>query len=48
MASYAPIGDYGDVMILSVNLYEDDRVYDISMEYFTYDDNWVTWQDWAD
>ncbi len=44
----APIGDYGDVMILSVNLYEDDRVYDISMEYFTYDDNWVTWQDWAD
>ena len=44
----APMGDYEEVVILSVNLYEDDRVYDISMEYFTYDDNWVTWQDWAE
>lgn len=42
----APLSDYDEVVILSVNVYEDDVIWDISMEHFTYNDAWVIWQDW--
>ncbi|MCH5270060.1 MAG: zinc-ribbon domain-containing protein [Lachnospiraceae bacterium] len=44
----APLNDYDEVVILSVNVYENDIIWDISMEHFTYDEDWVYWQDWAD
>lgn len=42
----APLSDYDEVVILSVNVYENDIIWDISMEHFTYDEHWVYWQDW--
>lgn len=42
----APLSDYDEVVILSVNVYENDIIWDISMEHFTYDQDWVYWQDW--
>lgn len=41
-----PTSDYDEVVILSVNVYENDIIWDISMEHFTYNEAWVEWQDW--
>lgn len=44
----ADMSDYDEVVILSVNFDYDAEVCGIAMYHITYNDEWVTWQDWAD
>jgi hypothetical protein len=44
----AYLDDYDEVVILSVNINSDNQIDDISFEHFSYDSDWVTWQDWME
>ena len=42
----APLSDYDEVVILSVNVYKDDMIGDISLVHLNYDREWVVSQNW--
>lgn len=44
----ASLSKYDEIVFLSVNIDEDETVVGIQMYYVTYDEDWVTWQGWAD
>ncbi len=44
----ADLSDYDEVIVFAVNFDVWGDVTGISLEYFTYDEDWVVWQDWAE
>ncbi|MCH5275468.1 MAG: zinc-ribbon domain-containing protein [Lachnospiraceae bacterium] len=44
----APLRDYGEIVILSVNFNYNDKIQCIYIYHVPYDDVWVEYQDWAD
>ncbi|MBQ9135211.1 MAG: hypothetical protein IJX66_03840 [Lachnospiraceae bacterium] len=44
----AYLDDYEEVVIFAVNINQSGKVTGISLEYFTYDEGWVEWQNWAE
>ncbi len=44
----ADLSDYDEVIVFAVNFDLWGEVTGVSLEYFTYDEDWVVWQDWAE
>lgn len=42
----ASLSNFSEIVFLSVNVDESEKIVGIQMYYVTYDNDWVTWQDW--